>query len=77
MKLRIELLILYSLFYLTSASFSQTPTSVVQTVDKLKQEGTQQFYSNLQNSIQSSLSRTEVSITAQQFNKPLFSILTT
>jgi len=77
MKLKIKILILYSFFYLTSASFSQTPTSVGQTVDKLKQEGIEQFYNNLQNSIQSSLSRTEVSITAQQFNKPLFSILTT
>ena len=52
-------------------------TTVGQTVDKLKKEGTQQFYGNLQNYIQSSLARTEVSITAQQFNKPLFSILTT
>jgi len=52
-------------------------TTVGQTIDKLKQEGTQQFYGNLQNYIQSSLARTEVSITAQQFNKPLFSILTT
>ena len=60
-----------------SISFSQTPTTVGQTVDKLKQEGTQQFYGNLQNYIQSSFARTEVSITAQQFNKPLFGILTT
>ena len=52
-------------------------TTVGQTVDKLKKEGTQQLYGNLQNYIQSSLARTEVSITAQQFNKPLFSILTT
>jgi adhesin/invasin len=77
MKLKKKFLILFCSFYLTPASFSQIPTSVGQTVDKLKQEGTQQFYNNLQNSIQSSLSRTEVSITAQQFNKPLFSILTT
>ena len=77
MRLKKKFLILFCLFYLTPASFSQIPTSVGQTVDKLKQEGTQQFYNNLQNSIQSSLSRTEVSITAQQFNKPLFSILTT
>lgn len=77
MNKKIRIKTLFFLFYLTSVSFSQSPTSVGQTVDKLKQEGTQQFYNNLQNSIQSSLSRTEVSITAQKFNKPLFSILTT
>jgi adhesin/invasin len=75
--LKKNFLILFSSFYLTSASFSQTPTSVGQTVDKLKQESTQQFYSNLQNTIEGSLARTEVSVTAQKFSKPLFSILTT
>jgi adhesin/invasin len=77
MNLKIKFLVLCLLFYSTSVGFSKTPESIGQTVDKLKHEGVQQFYSNLKNTIQSSLPRTEVSITAQQFNKPLFSILTT